>query len=239
MNRCWSRLPHLTLRSHPPETYFDRSKNILDWDKKPCQRCQPVLVHSFSRFCTTSCMPSVCMWSSHSHWTSYDLVIQHLLWQLWSSSDGFVPDNREVGFAGKVLSHCDLGEVAHDLCTLHYEWWIEEYIELSWLYKSEYRGVYVQDNMPHSSGNKNGFSWMLNTLHRGVPGVQFFVKSRITRGRTYKVLSSDQLFLLMHWIKYHIHYIFTTLYTIPSRPIRPFGSWVDDREPSDRLIPLK
>ena len=109
-----------------------------------------------------------------------------------------MPDNREVGFAGKVLSHCDLGEVAHDLCTLHYEWWIEEYIELSWLYKSEYRGVYVQDNMPHSSGNKNGFSWMLNTLHRGVPGVQIFVKSRITRGRTYIVLSSHKPSLLMH-----------------------------------------
>ena len=202
MNRCWSRLPHLTLRSHPPERYFDRSKNILDWDKN--------LVSDVSQFWFILSQDSVplpacqvwyymsSMWSSHSHWTSYDLVIQHLLWQLWSSSDGFVPDNREVGFAGKVLSHCDLGEVAHDLCTLHYEWWIEEYIELSWLYKSEYRGVYVQDNMPHSSGNKNGFSWMLNTLHRGVPGVQFFVKSRITRGRTYIVLSSDKPSLLMH-----------------------------------------
>ena len=127
MNRCWSRLPHLTLRLHPPERYFDRSKNILDWDKN--------LVSDVSQFWFILSQDSVplpacqvwyymsSMWSSHSHWTSYDLVIQHLLWQLWSSSDGFVPDNREVGFAGKVLSHCDLGEVAHDLCTLHYEWW--------------------------------------------------------------------------------------------------------------------
>ena len=77
MNRCWSRLPHLTLRSHPPERYFDRSKNILDWDKKPCQRCQPVLVHSFSRFCTTSCMPSVILHVKH-------VIITFSLNKLWS-----------------------------------------------------------------------------------------------------------------------------------------------------------
>ena len=125
-------------------------------------------------------------------------VIRPLLWQLWSSSDGFVPDNREVGFAGKVLSHRDLREIAHNLCTLHSEWWRKGHRKFRWLYKSEYRGVDVQDDMPHSSGNKNGFSWMLNTLHRGVPGVQIFVKSRITRGRTYIVLSSHKPSLLMH-----------------------------------------
>ena len=96
--------------------------------------------------------------------------------------------------------------------------------------------------MPHSSGNKDSFSWMLNTLHRGVPSVHFFGQVEELRAgvrTSYIVMSSDKPFLSMNWIKYHKHYIFTTLYTVPSWPIRSFGSWIDDREPSDCLVPLK
>ena len=36
-------------------------------------------------------------------------------------------------------------------------------------FETKYRGVYVEDNMPHATRHKDRFSWVLDALHWGIP----------------------------------------------------------------------